>query len=80
MIPYSLRHRITSGRPSKLGNYGREDIAYNAIIAALTAPSGLSYYDALTDMELRDTTLPPNAVRRLPDGRLLLRDGSIIGK
>jgi hypothetical protein len=51
-----------------------------AICLGAAACFGLSYYDALTDMELRDTTLPPNAVRRLPDGRLLLRDGSIIGK
>ena len=51
-----------------------------AIGLGAAACFGLSYYDALTDMELRDTTLPPNAVRRLPDGRVLLRDGSISGK
>ena len=50
-----------------------------AIGLGAAACFGLSYYDALYEMELRDTTLPPNAVRRLPDGRVLLRDGSISG-
>ena len=50
-----------------------------AIGIGAAACFGLSYYDALYEMELRDTTLPPNAVRRLPDGRVLLRDGSISG-
>jgi hypothetical protein len=35
MIPHSLRHRVTSGRPAKPGKDGHEDIAYNAIIARL---------------------------------------------
>jgi hypothetical protein len=35
MIPHSLRHRTTTGRPAKPGKDGHEDIAYNAIIARL---------------------------------------------
>jgi hypothetical protein len=35
MIPHSLRHRTVSGRPAKPGKDGRDDIAYNAIIARL---------------------------------------------
>lgn len=34
-----------------------------AIGIGAAACFGLSYYDALYEMELRDTTLPPNAVR-----------------
>ena len=51
-----------------------------AIGIGFAACFGLAYRDALTDMEPRDTSLPPNAVRRLPDGRVLLRDGSIGSK
>ena len=51
-----------------------------AIGLAAAACFGLAYRDALADMERKDPTLPPHAVSRLPDGRLVMRDGSISGK
>ena len=48
-----------------------------AIGLGAVACVGLAYRDALADLEPPDSSLPPNAERRLPDGRLLLRDGSI---
>ena len=50
-----------------------------AIGLGAAACFGLAYHDANTDMEPRDMSLPTNGVRRLPDGRVLLRDGSISG-
>ena len=51
-----------------------------AIGLAAAACFGLAYRAALADMERKDPTLPPHAVSRLPDGRLVMRDGSISGK
>ena len=55
-----------------------DDAFVHAVSALMTG--GLAYRDALADMERRDPTLPPHAVNRLPDGRLVMRDGSISGK
>ena len=40
---------------------------------------GLAYKDAMTDLEPGPEMqgLPPGATRQLPDGRLLMKDGSI---
>jgi len=37
----------------------------------------MAYKDAMADMKPADPTLPPDAVRRLQDGRIQYRDGSI---
>ena len=48
-----------------------------AIGLGVVACFALAYNDALEDLRPPDPSLPADAVRRLPDGRVLLRDGSI---